>query len=847
MSGRHELLSTRFTQCCRNKLMKYTYIELNGYKRFMLNGTGKFSMHITAPLQLVIGANGYGKSSLLWELSPLPADKADFIKTGNKVIHIEHRGVEYVLSSDFTRKHTHSFMIGEEEKNPGGTVSIQRELVKEYFGITNEIHELLQGRETFVGMDAMTKKYWFLKLSDNNYDYAVKIYNKLREKHRDINGAIRLAKKTLVVESEKLLQDRELEALEIETRELHEALNHLLEYRKPVEHDLDNLNVAQDKYDRILMQLSTDLINTKNKLVNHELSAAEYAEELVAVDKELIGYTALTAQYTQVYQDNTIKINILQRAQAKTIEQLHNDCESLYTTIEAAIGGSLIHRVHPDPIGALSAYTAIQPALIDIAGEIPLNVDKRYSQEAYGEAKEKLAQMVEAKNRLLSIQAKARAQLDHLEAHKGTPNLQCPKCSHKFSPHYSDEKYEQAKKDLLNLTEELETVVYPAITTTEAYLEECGLYARSYRQFIQLCTGSPILAPYWEILVEKKIYTDNPSAAIHELNLIQKDLEMQIEVCQQRKKLAEMEDTIKSLESVGTGDLPGLLKANAELEELISKYTAKQQNAQYRKNGITATLKTYADMQTLLDKVRNTIQIKRKINKEELETVRRMTLNELIRDLQSLLAAKEHTYGMASKQKGIVDRLAKEIESYGIDEQALAHLVRELSPTEGLIAEGLLGFIKNFCDQMNSIIAEIWSYELKVLSCEAIDSETVDLDYIFGMKVENVEDPIKDIKKGSTGMVEIINLAFRLIAMVCLGLQDAPLFLDEIGSSFDAKHKTASVYMIKRLIEQSTFSQIFMISHDYAQYGALSNVQICALSTTNVVLPEKYNLHVKMS
>jgi ABC-type Mn2+/Zn2+ transport system ATPase subunit len=95
-------------------------------------------------------------------------------------------------------------------------------------------------------------------------------------------------------------------------------------------------------------------------------------------------------------------------------------------------------------------------------------------------------------------------------------------------------------------------------------------------------------------------------------------------------------------------------------------------------------------------------------------------------------------------------------------------------------------------------------------------------------------------------MIEIINLAFRLVAMSYLGLQDYPLYLDEPGRAFDPAHKSAVVNMVKSLLEQSTFSQIFMISHDYAQYGALANAQLCVMNPTNVVVPKDYNSHVTM-
>jgi ABC-type hemin transport system ATPase subunit len=85
--------------------------------------------------------------------------------------------------------------------------------------------------------------------------------------------------------------------------------------------------------------------------------------------------------------------------------------------------------------------------------------------------------------------------------------------------------------------------------------------------------------------------------------------------------------------------------------------------------------------------------------------------------------------------------------------------------------------------------------------------------------------------------------------MQYLGLADHPLFLDEFGRTFDPAHKHASIGIIKTLIDQNVFPQVFMISHDYYQYGGLANSQIIVLNDLNVAPPAGaiVNQHVTMS
>ena len=64
--------------------MKYTKLILSGYKRLAIKSIHYFEINPTSTVQLILGTNGSGKSSLISELSPLPGNGADFTKDGFK-------------------------------------------------------------------------------------------------------------------------------------------------------------------------------------------------------------------------------------------------------------------------------------------------------------------------------------------------------------------------------------------------------------------------------------------------------------------------------------------------------------------------------------------------------------------------------------------------------------------------------------------------------------------------------------------------------------------------------------------------------------------------------------------
>lgn len=832
--------------------MNYKYLELNGYRPFALNKFDKFAITFTKALQILLGTNGSGKSSLLYELSPLPALPTSFNKGGSKIIHIEHHHRLYVLTSDFGKpiKHgSHSFVVDNEELNEGGTITVQRDLVYEHFKITADIHDMVHGRENFTTMMPPRRKEWFIYLCETNYDYAVKVYKKLKEQLRDAQGTIKMQKKKLVEESQKLIQSDEEEQLQKEAAALHECLNHLIEGRMPVDTDADTLSIQQQDLSAELQRaakalhslLQQDTTWTTEEILDDRLAQARNDRSRAQALMERLGAE---------YGENDRKIQALQKAEQQTIESLQIDIARENNLLQKLREDNLLPVDVSKPIAAYDAFQGVMTTLLEIFDAIPKNTDKKYSQQALLTHRERLADLTQLRANLGEKIQSFVVRKKHMEEHKDKPDLQCPSCSHRFSLNYNQTEYDRVCAQLAEVQTRLDKEVLPDIAAVEDYLARCSDYARLYRQYTQAVQSWPVLQPYWDYLQDQQVLTNGPETGLYHLRLIEKDLQNQVKQVGHRDIIADKAKILVSLKDVGGADLVTLQETNARLGEQLSEQTVALSAANQAISRHESAKERLRTVDLLVSKLKSFMDKKDGILDEQVETARRMHYNAAIKEVQSALATREHVLGNLSRQKAVVDSIAAQIADMGKRETALAILVKQMSPTEGLIAEGLLGFINNFIYQMNAFIKKIWSYSMVILPCDMVDGEGVDLDYKFPMSVDQADLPVPDVKFGSEGQKEIVNLAYRLIAMKYLHLQDTPLLLDEWGKAFDATHRSEATMVIKAMMEQHVFPQLFMVSHYEATYGALSNAEICVLNTLNVTVPEgtmAVNEHVVVS
>ena len=268
--------------------MKILKLTLKGCYRLELSGIRKITITPDTNVLMILGTNGSGKSSLMDLLSPLPADKNDFDKDGYKEIELLHNDVKYTLRSDFKEgKHSFYNHLTQEELNIGGTITQQTQLVKDYFNYTDKIHRLLTGKDKFTDMSPLKRKEWFTLLCDTDYTYAISVYNKVKEKKRDIEGALKKLKQYLVV-----LNNQEQEEDIAYINQTIKEKESLIEYLKdtfPMKDGYADIDYQQSLKDRVV-RANRDMDAKRKAMLKsvHEVRLREITGEVYTKAKDEI-------------------------------------------------------------------------------------------------------------------------------------------------------------------------------------------------------------------------------------------------------------------------------------------------------------------------------------------------------------------------------------------------------------------------------------------------------------------------------------------------------------------------------------------------------------------------------
>jgi hypothetical protein len=378
----------------------------------------------------------------------------------------------------------------------------------------------------------------------------------------------------------------------------------------------------------------------------------------------------------------------------------------------------------------------------------------------------------------------------------------------------------------------------------EAEIADQENYGALFRQFIQITRSTPSLRAFWDHVAEKNWIVDYPSSILSSLQVFEYDLGCEIKAKMADAEIDELKKLLAQSEQLGDQNInEAIEKLNTSTIE-IGALTKTITNSRKDLNEFYVYRKQLETAISLEARVKEYIERLDMLTHDVVETMRLQLIQQCIQHVQSSLARKEETLNQLRQQRAIVENLGKIIGQRTKEEQALKATIKALSPKDGLIAEGLFGFIRHFTLEMNQLIRKIWAYLLEVQPCGVASERGAELDYKFPMAVGSRDNIIPDVSRGSSGMQEIINLAWKVLSLKYLGLEHGVLKLDEFGKTLDLEHRTAAIMAIKTLMETKPFTQLYMISHYESHYGAFTNAEVCVLDARNIATPKVYNQHV---
>lgn len=824
--------------------MKIIKLILSKNKRLSLKHIEYIEINPTDPVQLILGTNGVGKSSVIFECTPLPANAHDYHKDGYKEIHLEHKGSYFICKSTFDPKQRHSITENGVELNDGGTVSVQKEIILHKFGITQEIHEILTMQTRFTSMPKAARRYWLTKLANSDYNYVIGVYNKLKSKYQDISGTIKTLKKRLVLETEKIVDIDYQNSLQKEVDTLHTSLSELLEIRKPQEETPEQMVQYEKENSKKLIDISNQLI--RSILSNRKITSITFDDIEHGINEAIINArtgATLSDQYLVEIVKLDESISVLEKTGQNNVQDLLSKILRLQLLQEEILAQTNIEiDTGLDPSQLQLAATSVEATLHDLAINLPSNSERQFSRNTYSANTAIINNLIETKARIEIDLNDLQARKKHQEIHLNTDGVQCPQCSFKWHLGYS----ENAHKEVIAQIEEKSQAlaeINKALEVAQQKSADILEYFAQFKKYTQLVDNWPILKNLWEYFDKMQTILNSPSNIPFVLDKFSKAVQLKGEYDNYQRQIDEAKNLIDMSEKVLHLDINKLKEQRIDLDSKLFAVSQQINAARSSQNEYQKLKMDKTTVDKLSDSVQKLIQERQHIQDKTVESVRRKLFNECVRNLQTTLSRKELAISEIRGQRAIITDIENQIFLLTADEQALKLLVDQLSPTDGLIAEGIFGFIKVFVSQWNSYIKRVWSYPLVIQACSMDDGSGVDLDYEF--PVDNGQTTTPDVSRCSAGQKEMINLGFLVLFMKHLGFGEFPLMLDEFAVNLDNAHRITATNFIKDLIEKHSFTQLFMVNHYDSIYGAFTNSQVTVMCEENVILPKDcvFNQH----
>lgn len=813
-------------------------IRLKDYHRTALSGVTDMEITFTTQVQLILGTNGSGKSSLLSELSPLPGVPAQFGKNGFKKIWITHQGASYYLESTFKSGGHHSFQRDGEELNPGHTYRVQLDLCRQYFNWTPELQQLLTGRQRFTTMSPSKRREWIARLSRVSYEYAIKVHQKLAKKARDTSGSLDRVRQRLTQESNnlKMLGGESVQEMEERMEILRREVNMLLTAQEP---NLPGIHAAEQRLQGLVRE-TQELARTMVERKLPEIDA-QYTS-LDEMEAERINLRSAIATNRAIY-DRAVKefadLDALAADLGVVGETIPDNIDDLVAAEAAGIGQQLskiarFHDLEATPRLLADSQTVI-PQLLELFSAMPDNTGMIYSPKAEQEVQLKRQECLTR----LDHHAGRLVQINHRRGVlNSSKELTCPSCSFMWKEGFSESEMRQLDQweteyEALIAKDEAEKREY------DTYLERYGEVAAQYARLRGFTNSYPAMGPLWTMILENRLHLERPAEQRSVFMDWMNDVTAALAIHNARERLSHLENLARR-KADGTLSQLGTRREilTTEIEQLQVTH-ADLQARESRLSNYASICRLQAESATRLTQV---ISQSHDALRAVVSVMRNDAMNTVAHSHHDELASIQRRLSDRQTLTGIVGELERFHATEELDHRALKLLAEELSPTEGMIAEDIAGFIRCLVDHMNSIIAQVWAHDLLVQPC---GMESGELNYKFPLKTPStVRDDAADVSEGSEGQQDMVDMAFMMTVMLYLDLHDAPLFLDEPGASFDEQHRTNLMGFIRRLVENRRHPQVYMISHYLANHGAFTNAQSMALDTTNITVPQHVNEHV---
>lgn len=803
--------------------MRIIKLTLHKYKRLSLGEYSSISVSFTSLIQLVLGTNGSGKSSIIDELSPLPCSSSDLDTDGFKEIEIEHLNRHYILRNE---KGSNSFVVDDEEYNLGGTLTVQKQLVFEHFNYSSSVHDLMTGKLLFTEMRPANRKDSLTYLSEVDYDYALSIYARVKEKHRDTIGALKHARHSLSTTVKENL-DLDISALTSTLESKQSQLQSLLSSHLPI---------PSSDYTPNLERVYTDSVARLARMLNiHPLRHLDYLGSLTTLNAKYEHYRLIREDLLKRYSEVEVNYNEYLKSKQISSDEVDSDIVNITAKIDTLSKVTNPLSSTTDSAIADRVQTTLRVHLNEILAILDVfPSDTHYTQDTLAILTNKHKSLISTRDNTSKRIAILTSQLEEIDK----SSVVCPECNTTITI-MDTTKVESIRKEIETLSS---IDVDSEIKSIANEIDDVSSYYSLVDRLKDIMRSTSILSHLWKEISDKKLISSTPLAARQLIVKYDNYLTNLIEIHQLERELTKLKENL-SLSNRYSQQLGDKLKNELDsLDSKISENLTTLDRLSKEKEILNYHLDSEEKINHLRDEIlKMSTTLSNEVDKR-IYTLYQQYLDESISLLQIEIGKLSNTLHQASLHQSNIERLQIEIAMLEDDEIAYKSILNTLSPVDGLIALGLTGFIKHVIMQMNSIISNVWSYDMQIL---LPSNEDIDLDYKFSFKLGDVVVP--DISLASQGQKEIFNFAYRIVATRYLHLNGIPIYADEFGRCFDTVHRQKALLVLKELLHDSHYTQLFMVSHYEDIHSSLTNAETLVLSSLNISTPTSFNQHAVFS
>lgn len=806
--------------------LKISYLRLVKNRRLLSKGTMEVVYTPESNMQLILGSNGYGKSTLAEEFSFLPGIPKNYRKGGLKHVIGEFNESKYELISNFESSPYHSFIKDGVELNDGHTFTVQKMLVEQHFNYTAEVHALLLGKLKFTRMTAAQRKDWLVRLSPNDVSYAVNLYKDLLVQARNVAGASKHNAAKIVETTAALLPPEVVESLQEQSQALIATIQqlHNLKTNSPVdpstEVTISNFKGSAETLRKTLVAQKAMVREKYNPALELELEAITIAHAKAS--------QALASELKEYERCEEILSNIVY-SDGRTNQEIEEETETFRRFLKC--GYDRKGFIKPKlPVQGEKTLLAIMGGFLDNLSDVTPNPDKML----FNPEKEKGNRLAAhqlgieiAKNENFLL--RAHSKLDELN---NAIKVNCGKCGHEWLLNHDETERARVEAFIKGTTELVENQKLELVDI-EAYLGDCSKWNRQFEYLLGLERNFPELDFFIDYVLTSGMFFNTPEQLRYILPKCVSYVQKRVEELELEEKIKLNNSILERRRSEEQSNTVSVRTRLQELEKEIEQGHLQVDTLAKQKLQVEDTLRNYRTLKITYQSTLSAMSTFMEASKKKLLTDLDVMLTAELDMLYGQLAKLNETISDVKSKEAILKHLTASKVELEEDNEIYKMLIEHISPSSGLIADVLLGFIKTLTAQLNDLIRKVWTTPLFIMPC---GMDSTDLNYKFPLQSKDNQNGSADVSEASEGELELIDFVFMMVARHYLGYGKYPLFLDEVGRCFHETHRANLYNYIKLLLEAGLVIQVLVISHFESTYKTLTHADVNVMDPTGVLV-----------